>query len=182
MQPKPSYELIKPTNDSASAKTLIKTKYATDGAVIADLIATDFGADPTGEKDSTAAIQSALSQASSQGGGTVFLPIGRYLVSSSIFIPNYVSLVGDWNKPNADNTDAEFDYGTVILAKPQTLGALQPQDNPLFNIGDCSGVVGVTFYYVEQDCTDVKNYGYTLYANAPATATLRNLTLLNSFF
>ena len=182
LPPQPEYEIIKPLNDSTGSRKLVKTKYKTEGAVVADVIATDYGADPTGMNDSTKAIQMALDKVKTMGGGTVFLPIGKYVVSSTINIPNYVSLVGDWNKPNADNTDAGFDYGTVILAKPQTLGALHPQDNPLFNIGDCSGVVGVTFYYVEQDCTEVKNYGYTLYANAPATATLRNLTFLNSAY
>lgn len=181
-QPKPSYELIKPLNDSNSSKTLIKTKYPTDSTVIADVIATDLGADPTGETDSTSAIQTALNRAGNMGGGTVFLPVGKYLVSSTIYVPAYVSLVGDWNQPNADNTDKNFDYGTIIVAKPQTLGTLNPQDNPLFTLGDCSGMVGVTFYYAEQNSTFIKKYGYTIYANAPATATLRNLTFLNSAY
>ena len=181
-QPKPSYELIKPLNDGSSSKTLIKTKFQTEGTVVADVIATDFGADPTGETDSTSAIQDAINAVKNLGGGTVFLPIGKYLVSSTISIPNYVSLVGDWNKPNADNTDAEFDYGTVILAKPQTLGSSKPQDKPLFSLGDSSGMVGITFYYVEQDSSYIRKYGYTVYANAPATATLRNLTFLNSAY
>ena len=182
LPPQPEYELIKPLNDSTGTRRLVKTKYQTEGAVVVDVIATDYGADPTGMNDSTKAIQLALDRAKTMGGGTVFLPIGKYIVSSTINIPNYVSLVGDWNKPNAENMDADFDYGTVIFAKPQTLGALQPQDNPLFNIGDCSGMVGVTFYYAEQDSSAVKNYGYTIYANAPATATLRNLTFLNSAY
>ena len=79
-QPDLGYELIKPLNDPTSPTTLIKTKYSTEGAVVADVIATDFGADPTGTIDSTSAIQAALNQASSLGGGTVFLPIGKYLV------------------------------------------------------------------------------------------------------
>ena len=179
---KPGYELIKPLNDKNSSKVLVKTKYKTNSAVVADVIATDFGADPTGVVDSTVAIQSALDRVKNLGGGTVFLPIGTYLVSSTIHIPSYVTLVGDWNQPNADNTDEDFDYGTVILAKPQTLASLNPQDRALFTIGDCAGMVGVTFYYVEQDASYIQNYGYTVYANAPATATLRNLTFLNSAY
>ena len=179
---KPSYEFIKPLNDKSSSTVLIKTKFETAGVVVADAVATDFGADPTGLSDSTSAIQSALNHVSNMGGGTVFLPIGEYVVTSMIYIPNYVSLVGDWNKPNADNADDTFDYGTVILAKPQTLGSSKPQDNPLFSLSDASGMVGLTFYYTEQSATSVKNYGYTIYANAPVTATLRNLTFLNSAY
>lgn len=178
----PAYEFIKPINDHSSAKTLVRTKYGTEGAVVVDAIATDYGADPTGERDSTKAIQSALNRVKNLGGGSVFLPIGKYLVTSTIEIPSYVSLVGDWNKPDADNTDGDFDYGTVILAKPQTLGSLKPQDIPLFSIGDSSGLVGLTFYYVDQDVSNVKKYGYTIYAHSPATATFKNLTFLNSAY
>ena len=176
------YELIKPLNDDSSSTTLVRTKYQTEGVVVADAIATDFGADPTGKKDSTRAIQSAIDSVKALGGGTVFLPIGKYLVSSKITIPAYVSLVGDWNKPDADNTDTAFEYGTVILAMPQTLGSSKPQDKPLFTITSGSGIVGITFYYVDQDAANVKKYGYTIYANDPATATLRNLTFINSAY
>lgn len=72
--------------------------------------------------------------------------------------------------------------GTVILANPKTLSSSKPQDDPLFSLGDASGIVGITFYYVEQSASNVKNYGYTIYANAPATTTLRNLTFLNSTY
>ena len=179
---KPSYEFIKPLNDKSSSTVIVKTKFETEGVVVADAVATDFGADPTGLRDSTSAIQSALNHVSNMGGGTVFLPIGEYVVTSTIYIPNYVSLVGDWNKPNADNADETFDYGTVILAKPQTLGSSKPQDNPLFSLSDASGIVGLTFYYTEQSATSVKNYGYTIYGNGPATTTLKNLTFLNSAY
>ena len=177
-----AYELIKPLNDAHSSTTLVKTKYKTDSAVVADAIATDFGADPTGLNDSTSAIQAAINSVKELGGGTVFLPIGKYLVTSTITIPAYVSLVGDWNQPIADNTDANFDYGTVILARPQANSWLSPQQKPLFNVSGCSGIVGMTFYYVEQDSTNIKTYGYTIYANEPATATFRNLTFLNSAY
>ncbi len=180
--PVPTYELIKPINDINSPKTLIKTKYETESAVVADVIATDFGADPSGEEDSTNAIQSAINEVQKLGGGTVFLPIGKYLVSSSIRIPQYVSLVGDWNKPKENNEDDDFDYGTVILAKPKTLDTANPQDRALFYLSNASGIVGMTFYYVDQDASNVKKYGYTIYADAPITSTLRNLTFINSAY
>ena len=177
-----NYRIVKPFNDNGSSTVLIKTKYKTESAVVADAVATEFGADSTGKKDSTSAIQAAVDSVKALGGGTVFLPDGQYLVTSTIRLPDYVSLVGDWNKPDRNNTDKNFDYGTVILAKPQALRAENPQDNPLFSVGNSSGIVGVTFYYVEQAMDSVKNYGYTVYANAPATATLRNLTFLNSAY
>lgn len=45
----------------------------------------DFGADPTGILDSTAAIQAAINKA----GGSIFFPAGDYLVQSQLKLPNY---------------------------------------------------------------------------------------------
>ncbi|MBR2320884.1 MAG: hypothetical protein IKA57_01970 [Clostridia bacterium] len=178
-EPTPTYQVVKALNDENSTQKLIKTQYMRDSALVVDAIATDFGADPTGQVDSTDAIQQALRAAANLGGGTVFLPSGKYIVSGEIEVPDYVSLVGDWNKPNADNTDENFDYGTVIMARPEVLFGANPKDKPLFIIGNDAGIVGVTFYYMEQNATYIKNYGYTIYANAPATATFKNLTFIN---
>jgi hypothetical protein len=46
-----------------------------------DVTQAPYQADPTGVKDSTAAIQSALNAAAKAGGGIVFLPAGTYLVA-----------------------------------------------------------------------------------------------------
>jgi len=43
-----------------------------------DVTASPFGADPSGKKDSTSAIQAALDYVGKKGGGTVFLPAGTY--------------------------------------------------------------------------------------------------------
>lgn len=43
-----------------------------------------YGADPTGASDSTDAIQSAISDCSSSGGGIVYMPTGTYKVDSTI--------------------------------------------------------------------------------------------------
>ena len=73
---KPTYERVKSLNDATSTKTLIKTTYKTDSALVVDAIATDFGADPTGRMDSTNAIQLAVNSLQSIGGGTVFGGVG----------------------------------------------------------------------------------------------------------
>jgi hypothetical protein len=44
-------------------------------------VVTEFGADPTGELDSTSAIQTAIDQVGQNGGGVVFLPEGTFKVS-----------------------------------------------------------------------------------------------------
>ena len=49
----------------------------------------DFGADPTGQADSAAAIQAALQAAGAlgAGGGAVYLPPGTYSIASASLVP-----------------------------------------------------------------------------------------------
>ena len=55
---------------------------------------TDFGADPTGVADSTAAIQAAINAVHTADGGTVYLPTGTYDTSSPILLYDGVILLG----------------------------------------------------------------------------------------
>lgn len=54
-----------------------------------------YGATGNGSTDDTAAIQAALNAANTQGGGTVYLPYGQYLISAPLSIPPYTWLVGE---------------------------------------------------------------------------------------
>ena len=60
---------------------IIETVFPTEDVVLANIVASEapYGCDPTGEKDSTAALQQALDDCGANGGGVVFLPVGRYL-------------------------------------------------------------------------------------------------------
>ena len=61
-----------------------------------DLNVRDFGADGSGTRDDTAAIQSALNKAGEiGGGGVVHLPRGRYQCTDTLRIPPKVWLVGE---------------------------------------------------------------------------------------
>jgi hypothetical protein len=55
----------------------------------------DCGADGTGEKDDTAAVQAALARAQENGGGVVYFPRGRYQVSETLTIPRFTVLRGE---------------------------------------------------------------------------------------
>lgn len=166
---------------------LIKTVYPSEQAIIADVIATHepYCADPTGATDSTKAIQAALDACYAMGGGTVFLPVGRYLVTDTVHIPYGVVLQGDWQDPDLTDTP---EYGTVILAKLKALDATtvcDPTEGVLFELmheGDGNnGLVGLTVYYPDQDIHNVKCYGYTIYGDKPRMVMLRDLTLINSY-
>ena len=162
---------------------LVETVYDTSDVVVANAIVTDFPylADPTGKEDSTAAIQQALDDVCAQGGGTVFMPVGQYLVTGTITVPQGCMLRGDWQNPE---TDGELTYGTVILAKTPELDEKYLADrtrSPLISLDSRSTLEGVTVFYPEQDINNVKKYGYSVYSQAPSCTNVRNVTLLNSY-
>lgn len=65
----------------------------------------DFGADPTGSSDSTQAFKDAINQVgrlvvsppdvSQVGGGTVYIPAGKYKITDTLYYPSSVSFIGD---------------------------------------------------------------------------------------
>lgn len=56
----------------------------------------EFGADPTGVKDSTPAIQAAVDKAHAEGGGTVIIPAGEFRVNAKgINLYGYISIRGE---------------------------------------------------------------------------------------
>ena len=160
------------------APVIVNTVYPTQDAVVADIIATEapYYVDSTGQTDCTAGLQRALDDCARSGGGTVFLPAGRYLITGHLYIRPFVTLRGDWQDP-----DEGTDYGTVIVARPESTEEKTPA---LFDVGGSAGAVGLTVWYPDQSIDDVKPYPYTFYVNGKRDYmlhTLKNITLLNSY-
>ncbi|MGG2201595.1 glycosyl hydrolase family 28-related protein [Paenibacillus validus] len=63
----------------------------------------DFGAKGDGKSDDTFAIQKAINRSLDK---SVFFPSGTYLISSSIVVPLYISLLGEGNKSRIKSTAA----------------------------------------------------------------------------
>ncbi|MEV0289794.1 glycosyl hydrolase family 28-related protein [Kribbella sp. NPDC050820] len=151
---------------------LVQTVKPTEDGVIADLDATEYGADRSGRRDSTKAIQQAIYACQDAGGGTVWLPAGHYLVSDTVEVHAFCTLRGD------------IDH-TVVVANLQS-----GDDGPsLFRIGGSAGVLGVTTFYPNQNATDPVPYNYTFEIPGGAwignenymMATVADVTMLNSY-
>ena len=159
---------------------IIQTKYPTDDVVVADYVVTDaeFGADSTGVKDSTDAIQMAVYRCSLNGGGTVWMPAGKYRITASIDIPAFVTLRGDWQDPDTGNS-----YGTIILADVES--TYKDDSTGLFYIGGSAGVMGLTVYYPNQSVESVKPYPYTFYVKGQGDGymlqSIVNCTVINGY-
>ncbi|MGW1340658.1 glycosyl hydrolase family 28-related protein [Kribbella sp. NPDC002412] len=151
---------------------LVQTATPTEDGVVADFDATEYGADRSGRRDSTKAIQQAIYACQDAGGGTVWLPAGRYLVSDTVEVHAFCTLRGD------------IDHTVVIADLPSG------DDGPsLFRIGGSAGVLGVTTFYPNQNATDPVPYNYTFEIPGGAwignenymMATVADVTLLNSY-
>ena len=58
-------------------------------------VITQFGADPSGTADSTAAIQAAITACGNAGGGVVWIPAGTYKLTAALTVPSNVTIAGD---------------------------------------------------------------------------------------
>lgn len=163
------------TNDATQndGPFLVAPKYPTDDTIVAVSNVVVFGADPTGKKDSTSAVRAAVAAATVAGGGTVWFPAGQYLITGRIDVSTMVTLRGDWQDPSDGS-----DYGTILLCKPSSADS---DNSGLFVMNDNSGIIGMTFYYPEQDINNVKPYPYTIWMKDGSLRTVKNCTFINSY-
>lgn len=133
----------------------------------------DYGAVGDGKTNDTAAIQKALDAAAAAGGGEVFLPAGKWLVSGSLTIPVGVTLSGAAHAPLAIAPLV----GSVVLAT----GGRDTEEAPaLFEMGHASCVRGLTVFYPEQKPDDIRPYPWTFHLTG-FDNTVENVTLINSY-
>jgi len=72
-----------------------------------------FGADPTGVKDSTVALQNWLDALGAADTG--FWPVGKYLISAPLVIQNPGTIINGGGGATASGDDAGLDLGTVVV-------------------------------------------------------------------
>ncbi len=95
-----------------------------------------------GGNDCTNAIQSALNDASANGGGIVFLPAGHYRINGSLLIPSNVELRGA-----TDLSTVPHGSGAILEAYGFKGNA---KGTPLIRISENAGVRGIIVNYPEQ--------------------------------
>ena len=104
-----------PTVDAAGWRVIAEEPtFPTDDVIVAFCSVTDsqykLPADPS-TSDCRPAIQLALNDASAAGGGTVFIPKGRYRLEGMLTIASIVFLRGRWSQIGPDRP-AE---GTILM-------------------------------------------------------------------
>ena len=118
-------------------------RFPTDDVIVAFCSVTDsqysLPADPA-TSDCTLAIQRALDDASRAGGGTVFLPEGRYRLEGMLTIASNVILRGRWSLIGPDRPAG----GTILMIHNE-----EHEQSVLIKGSGC-GVRDLTFWHPEQ--------------------------------
>ena len=152
-------------------------RFPTDDVIVAFCSVTDpqykLPADPA-KSDCTPAIQRALDDASAAGGGTVFLPEGKYRLEGLLTIPSNVFLRGRWS-PIGPERPAQ---GTILMIHNQ-----EHEQSVLIKGSGC-GVRDLTFWHPEQQITDSTDSNSL--AESPlvirgqaSVVTIENINLIN---
>lgn len=140
----------------------------------------NYGADPTGYNDNTAAFQAAIDAANAAGGGIVYAKAGLYKFTGHIVIKRRVTLRGEWQSPDID----PHYKGTLLMPyadKDNINGA------PFIGISSNAGVKNLSVWYPEQLPNELHAYPYTIqdYEEDGQFGThavsVKNVTMYNSY-
>ncbi len=141
--------------------------------IIAEENVCDYGADATGNADSTTAFKNAILNAEQNGGGTVYIPEGRYLITETITIPESVTLCGQWKSPEESPVG---DCGSIILAKSDNF-----LTSAVFELSKSTGIIGLTVIYPEQNVSSPIEYDYAVRVIGARCYTLKNFTVIGAY-
>lgn len=170
-----------------SKAQIIDNDYERDDVFVCDIIVDKehgYDIDNTAQTSATQVLQKAIDDCANLGGGTVYLPAGKYLITSRVEIKPYVNLRGDYRNPN---NVSDGDYGTIIVSGLPTSEEEVGQDVNLFRMAGSSALIGLTFYYPMQYMDNVVPYGYAIEIPGGITTdyhnvfTIKDVTFLNAY-
>jgi len=133
-----------------------------------------YNAEADGTTDDTGAIQDALDDAGTAGGGTVYLPAGRYNIAGHLSVPGNVELRGVSDGPYHYGSKRK---GTVLLAS-ENQG--DESGDPFLALGQDAGVRGLSVFYPIQNFSAPIAYPATIQGNG-AGAYVKDVTLPDSY-
>ena len=129
-----------------------------------------FGAKGNHVDDDTSAFVDALLEAGSVGGGTVYVPAGRYRITSPLTVPSGVELRGIFEAP-----PHLMVIGSMLLVE---CGQGSETGTPFISLESGSGIQGLNICHVNQDFYDMQPYPWTIRALGSG-CWVRNICLVN---
>lgn len=122
--------------------------------------------------DNTGAFARALAAAGQAGGGTVYVPAGRYRLAGTLVIPRGVELRGVFDVPHHTQS-----AGSVLLP---TAGRGKATGTSFLRLASGSGLRGLTVWYPEQNAADIVAYPWTVQSLGPRCWVI-DVTIGNAF-
>ncbi|GJM64081.1 glycosyl hydrolase family 28-related protein [Persicobacter diffluens] len=145
---------------------------------------TDYGALGDGQKDCTKAFQRALKAAKKKGGGTVFIPSGKFVLTDAVVVPSGVELRGSFDVPHHPlNQYAKGKAWGVAGSEVHAFYGKNEPDGPgLIQLEANSSVRGFRIWYPQQK---VKGEGFTPFAwtlqGLGPNVWMKDITFVNSY-
>lgn len=144
-----------------------------------------YGATGDGIADDTAEIQAAINAVSALGGGTVLIPEGTYLVSTTLSVPSNVTIQG-LGPASIIKTADSANVSTITLAASSsniTLADLRIDGNRANQSSSvhCVTLTGATTNLVIENCDIGSARGHNLHLNGQANGHLTACRVANSY-
>jgi hypothetical protein len=164
---------------SAQTWKLITPAYPTNDAFVAAYSVADYGATGDGVTDVTNIFQARLNALGTLGGGTLFVPSGKYVISGNLTIPKGVTLRGEWQQPVKGQAIA----GTILMAYA---GRGDENATPFITMQPSSGVRDLAIWYPQQTADNITPYSPAIVFGQPNYfgndfCNARNITLVNAY-
>ncbi|WP_052350727.1 glycosyl hydrolase family 28-related protein [Paenibacillus gorillae] len=158
---------------------LIEPAYETADTFVAAYSVRDFGALGDGETDVTAIFQQLLDELGKLGGGTLFVPEGKYAIKGSLLIPKGVTLRGEWSKP----VRGQPVKGTILMAYA---GRGDEKAAPLVTMEPSSAIRDLSIWYPEQLPDQITPYPPAIVFGKPNYfgndfCNAKNITFVNAY-
>jgi len=132
-----------------------------------------FGARGDGQTDDTAAFNTAMA-AVAERGGTVFIPVGTYLIKTHLVVPPSVTLEGVWKIPTVYRPN----QGSILLAVE---GAGSETGPPFISLHTNSAIKGLTVFYPDQKPDHIVPYPWCVQSAGGDDISIVDCLLVNPY-
>jgi len=174
-----SLALAIPRKANAQNWQLIQPTYATADAFVAGWSVANYGATGDSITDVTAIFQARLDSLRILGGGTLFVPAGKYRINGALLIPRGVTLRGEWQKP----VKGQPIRGTILMAYT---GRNDENATPFITMEPTAGVQDLAIWYPDQLPGSIVPYSPAITFGKPGYwgnefCNAKNITFVNAY-
>jgi len=139
----------------------------------------DFCTTGDGVTDVTSLVQTLIDSLGRLGGGTVFLPEGRYVFRGNLTIRKGITLRGEWSKP----VKGQAIKGTILMVYA---GRGSETATPFITMETSAAVRDLAFWYPEQSPIGITPYPPAIQFGEPGYfgnefCNAKNITLVNAY-